>query len=114
MEINVFEKEGAIIVAQVMYSNEDGWGVKNPKLVQAYPHRNEQTQKAELNIQLLPLVYEALLEDPARGFRVAYKVGTYQDVTSQFSNSIPDLYSTLEESKEKKNEADTESQIVTS
>lgn len=108
MEIDIFEKEGAIIVAQVMYKNEDGWGVKNPKVVQAYPQRNEQTQKAELNIQLLPLVYEALLEDPTQGFRIDYKVGTYQNVTKQFSSSIPDLYRNLEEAKEKKNAEESE------
>lgn len=116
MEVKVFEKGGAILVAEVIETNAksqygcnnraiESWYVKNPKVVQAFQAPDRSGRKM-LNIQLLPTVYTEFLKDSKEGFKIFFDGNQYQDVTEQFNDHLVEMYRQIAEQSVKKDEGD--------
>lgn len=95
-EIKVFEKNGGVVVARVIeVITGEGWLVKDPRIVQAYPSKNE-LGDSKLNIQLLPMVYLPLLKKPEEGFRIEFSNTSYIDITEQINDQLINMYESTE------------------
>lgn len=114
MDIRVFEKSGATILADVVEKvrHTDGrtefWLVRNPRAVSAYEAQDPNTGKRVLQVDLVNLVRPEFLKDPKEGYTIKYYNGDYQEVTDQFNDHLIEMYDGYEKSKKFAEEANNE------